>query len=235
MIDDFYTVFKRFYVFQVRQQLVKFWWIFKASVCMLLSPVLPNMLPNNIILVGINSRTLSAEFISNFIVYHLEHRYYLFQILKVLWGSLNTLIKSRILYGYRVKFSGRFKKNEKAVYMTKNVGSIGRYDIKRGVDYSYKVARMRLGVTGVKVWLAYSSVYDMRVKTGITNKMNPMSISWLISKKSKNIIPSVTLKYSNFYRIFLKNNIEGVYSTRSASLLELATSKNLLARYSYIY
>lgn len=82
------------------------------------------------------------------------------------------------MYGYQVKLSGRFRKNEKAVYLTRKLGSIGRYDIKRYVDYSFATARMRLGVTGIKVWMSYSSGVDMLIKTKVKALSNSAAASF---------------------------------------------------------
>lgn len=143
-------LFFRFFLAKLRLHLFTGFDIIKHALCYYLSPLIL-LQPNSIILVGLNDLTLDARFISTFIAYYLESRYYLNQILKVLWVYLDRAIKNRLLYGYQVKLSGRFKKNEKAVYMMRKVGNIGRYDIKRFVDYSYSTARMRLGVTGIKV------------------------------------------------------------------------------------
>lgn len=144
------VLFLRFFLLRLRSYLFSSLNSFKHALCYYLKPIVL-LIPSNVTIIGLNDLTIDAKFLANFISYYLENRYYLVQIFKVLWSYLNKSIKNRLLYGYQIKLSGRFKKNEKAVYMLRKVGNLGRYDIKRFVDYSCSVARMRLGVTGVKV------------------------------------------------------------------------------------
>ena len=110
---------------------------------------------------------------------------------------MRRFVRRRIIYGYQVKLSGRFRKNEKAVYLTRKLGSIGRYDMKRRVDYSFATARMKLGVTGIKVWMSFSASEDMLVKTRVSNLSTVLGAAWVDkSINTRVIIPARILRSS---------------------------------------
>ena len=240
-VSAVHFLFSRYFIYRFRKLLSDFWWQMKYNLTYILRPFIPNLLPSNITIVGLNDFTVDAKFITTFISYHLSHRYYLFQILKVLWRVLNRFIRKRILYGYQVKLSGRFRKNEKAVYLTRKLGSIGRYDIKRYVDYSFATARMRLGVTGIKVWMSYSSNLDMLAKTKINNLSNVIDARWLdptLSKSKLFSIPIRVLRSSVLKRRCSWSSALNKFSYKSFILsnqINIRKSRFLLARYSYIY
>lgn len=229
-------LFFRFFLSKLRSHFFTGFDMIKYALCYYLSPLI-NLQPSNVILVGLNDLTLDAKFISTFIAYYLENRYYLNQILKVLWGYLDRAIKNRLLYGYQIKLSGRFKKNEKAVYMLRKVGNIGRYDIKRFVDYSFSTARMRLGVTGIKVWAALPSSKDMLIKAKFNNHFTKVYLTWDDINQVQSQIPVNLLRsyvsgnslswhsIIHFFSssVFLPNRISGRFN------------RSHLSRYSYIY
>lgn len=230
----FFTLFKQYYIYKVRQNQKKFWTLLKFILSLLLSPII-SINPSLITLVGLNSFSINANFIAAFIAYHLEHKYFLFQILKSVWASLNKLISNRILYGYMVQLSGRFKKNEKAVYLTKHIGSVGRYDIKRGLDYATHSARMRLGVTGIKVWLAYAVASDMKIKTDLSKNYVSSYAQWAVNN-STIFLPIKQLKKSTYYHfISTKANSDITLFNRVPFIYSIGYSRSLLAKYSYIY
>lgn len=77
----FFTLFKQYYIYKLRQNQKKFWNLLKFILTLLLSPII-SINPTLITLVGLNSFSINANFIASFISYHLEHKYFLFQILK---------------------------------------------------------------------------------------------------------------------------------------------------------
>jgi hypothetical protein len=146
-----YKLLKNIVTITFKKSLQAFWFYFKSSICLLLSPFLKGLTPNNILIVGLKSTTINAEFILNFIQESIKQHFVIMQVLGRVWKALNRLIHKKILYGYRVQLAGRFKRSEKAVFLMKSIGSIGRSDVKRKVDYSQGFIKQKLGVTGIKI------------------------------------------------------------------------------------
>jgi hypothetical protein len=245
-----YKLLKNIVTITFKKSLQAFWFYFKSSICLLLSPFLKGLTPNNILIVGLKSTTINAEFILNFIQESIKQHFVIMQVLGRVWKALNRLIHKKILYGYRVQLAGRFKRSEKAVFLMKSIGSIGRSDVKRKVDYSQGFIKQKLGVTGIKIWLSYANNYDMRRKS-IRNKLQSRkTVAWKLNKKLYRVPVSIVkpqasmkllfsisneLKKKSWRRKLLINNLSTINLKNKKNLFNLKISRSLYNKYKYLY
>lgn len=74
-------------------------------------------------------------------------------LIKSLTTALNRSIKQGHLYGYKLRFAGRYKKSSRTNLYYKKMGIISNSTVNYPLDYGFTVYKSRFGVTGVKVWL----------------------------------------------------------------------------------
>lgn len=153
------------------------------------------------------------------------------------------MLKNRLLYGYKIKFSGRFRKNEKAVYFTKNVGSLGRSDVKRHIDYAFTTVRMRLGMTGVKIWLSYANSSDIKSKNFFESKSVASRRSFVFGSRVvqvpvRSYVPSeMRQAISRFYQQKVPFHRSASFKNviRPAERRQVSFLRTFYSKYSYIY
>ena len=75
------------------------------------------------------------------------------QLIKSLTISLNKSMRQRRLFGYKLRFAGRYKKSSRTNLYYKKMGLISNSTSNYPIDYAFTVYKSRFGVTGVKVWL----------------------------------------------------------------------------------
>lgn len=149
---------------------------------------------------GLTNDSVTASFLSKFISVKLERSYFLFRVLSTINRSLRVLMKKRFLVGYRIKISGRYSRNQKAVVLINGIGSFSRSAIDSRVDYSFNIAKLRYSVCGIKVWLVYSS------RNGFLRKLKQRKLQRLIVKdtsKTKNVRSTNLRKLSRFSTSYL--------------------------------
>lgn len=132
-----------------------------------------------------------------------------------------------------LRVSGRFKKNEKAVYFIKRIGNIGRSSIKRFVDYSFRTVNLKLGATGFKLWVSFANIQDNLMTYNIANNFDTYNRSFISNKFS---LPYYYMSLSSFYLKF-KNKYYTRYNSyaRVVPKAMLSMNRSLLTKYSYIF
>ena len=105
----------------------------------------------NIYFVGLTNNNITANFLAKFLSVKLERSYFLFEVLKTLNRALKGLMRKRILQGYRIKFSGRYSRQQMAVALINGSGSFARSSIETRLDYAFSTAKLRFSICGIKV------------------------------------------------------------------------------------
>jgi len=96
---------------------------------------------------------------------------------------------------------------------------------------------MRLGVTGIKIWLSFAPALDMKIQTFL-HKFSKTITSKYSGPAGAIMLPVKIINKSNFTR----NSIRSYYkrsfllnSKRALSLLFVGYKRSILSKYSYIY
>ena len=141
-----------FYVFFVRSRLQKPVYKYLKNVLSYhISKIVKTTSPINLYFIGLTNNTITASFLSKFLSIKLERSFFLFEVLKTINKALKTLVSKRVLHGYRIKFSGRYSRQQLAVALVNGFGSFARSSIETRLDYSFATAKLRFSVCGIKV------------------------------------------------------------------------------------
>ena len=98
----------------------------------------------------IQGEAVTAGLLSRYISIRLEQRVNLGEVV----SSLRRLILSLPgVLGYRLDFSGRFTRRQRASFRSIKVGQVPFSTLSASLDYSESFAVLKYGKCGIKVWL----------------------------------------------------------------------------------
>jgi hypothetical protein len=97
-----------------------------------------------------NSTLVARYFIRKF-----QHRHLLKNIAPPV---IRYLTKSQLVTGFKVTFSGRFSRAERATYQWMKRGKVSLNKFTDIVDYDYDFTSLKFGCVCVKVWISFSHV-----------------------------------------------------------------------------
>ena len=153
------------------------------------------------------------------------------QSIRPVLADLNKRIYCGELCGFRIEFSGRFKRAQRATYFWRKEGKVGTGTAVYDIDYDYSLYRTKYGISALKIWLStgkglfktYKKIYPFA---------NPfyIQVKKLIYKGLK--ITSLELSLNKiFIKNFYKDNFVG------SSDLKKKMYKNLIKKvlFKYIY
>jgi hypothetical protein len=99
---------------------------------------------------GLHNRNLNANFLLNYFIVKLGQYFILNDILEPIVHRLKSLPQMR---GFRLIFSGRLTRKERAAYIVKSFKSMPLSTYKVKVDYASDFKIMKFGVVGIKIYL----------------------------------------------------------------------------------
>jgi len=100
-----------------------------------------------------NNLNLNANFLLNYFIIKLGQYFQLNDIVSPIVKRLKRLID---LEGFRLIFTGRLTRKERAAYIVKSHKSMPLASYKAKVDYASGFKIMKFGVVGIKIYLLYS-------------------------------------------------------------------------------
>jgi len=101
---------------------------------------------------GMHNRNLNAHFLLNYIIIKLGQYFLLNDIIKPIIRRLKGLPE---VFGFRLIFTGRLTRKERAAYILKSFRSMPLSTSSIRVDYASDFKVMKFGVVGIKIYLLY--------------------------------------------------------------------------------
>lgn len=149
--------------------------------------------------------------------------------LKSMYFHALFLIRRRLgLKGYRLEFSGRFFRRERAIYQVYKKGPLGRRSYDSLLDYKWKSLVMKFGVSTVRVWIhKYDSnqkEVDIYYYRYLVKKHRSLKLKLKISQKFKRY-------YSRFVSFETKKENAFIVKAKRATGQEVGQAHYLLYRF----
>lgn len=107
----------------------------------------------NLYLIGLSRNAISANIVSEFIRIRLRQYYTISEILRNVNYLFKIMMRKKIVFGYKITYSGRFSRKQRTTYSWKTSGSLGSASVKSRLDYSYKTLALKYSACTVKVWI----------------------------------------------------------------------------------
>ncbi len=99
-------------------------------------------------------KNITSSIITKYIYASLTKRYGLWESIRPVMADLNKRILAKELNGFKVAFSGRFKRTQRAVYIWRKNGKLGTSSNVAAIDYSIRFLQTKYGVSAIKIWLS---------------------------------------------------------------------------------
>ena len=109
---------------------------------------------------GLNESQVSASSIANYVAIKLRQH---FKLKTALNPVLNLLNNNKLLVGYKIQCSGRFRRKEMAERLIFAKGKVSLNTFSCKVDYAASTVILKYSLCGIKVWLNFKGL-DQKYK-----------------------------------------------------------------------
>lgn len=111
---------------------------------------------------GLDSETLSSQFIARYICIKLKQGYSLGELISNVRKNLNSLMHEgkEKLYGFRIDCDGRFSRRQRASFESIKEGRVSLNRHQLTIDYGCDEVALKYGVCNVRVWLNKTEKFE---------------------------------------------------------------------------
>ena len=102
----------------------------------------------------IDLKFITASVINQYLKAALSANYTLMQSIRPVLMDLNKRIYLGDLSGFKIAFSGRFKRTQMATYFWRKNGKLGTGSAIFDIDYDFSILKTKYGVCALKIWLS---------------------------------------------------------------------------------
>ena len=97
---------------------------------------------------------ITASIINEYLKASLAVNYNLLKSLRPVLLDLNKRIYLGEISGFKIAFSGRFRRTQMATYFWRKNGKLGTGSVIFDIDYNFSILKTKYGVCALKIWLA---------------------------------------------------------------------------------
>lgn len=144
---------KMFIIFLKNKVLKKYWDFFKNILKLHMSRLFRAVCFNNIFILGLSKKNVNASIIGEFFFIRLKQYYTIWEVLKNINFLFKSLMRKRIVKGYKIMCSGRFSRKQRTTYNWKSFGSLASSTVRSKLDYSYRTIALKYSSCTIKVWV----------------------------------------------------------------------------------
>ena len=151
-----------FYLFLKKKILSVYWENVKFFIYNFLSKI--SIFANNIFVINLSKNNVNANIIGEFFFIRLKQYYTIWEVLRNINFFFKSLIRGRIVNGYKISCSGRFSRKQRTTYSWKVFGSLAPSSMKSNLDYSHRTIALKFSACTIKVWIRLNKIPLKRIE-----------------------------------------------------------------------